>query len=309
MLSERTAATAAVTAAKSSQPAMPRTTRIETSDGVFLAADVFESDQAPPPTAVIVLNGATGVRRGFYARFAAHAAERNLAVVTYDYRGMGGSLHTGITRFQGRMLDWGERDFPAVIRWCQNTFPSVPVFAIGHSVGGQLFGLAPESGELQGLVGIGAQSGFWKLWPTRARMWLYWHLLVPGFTRAFGHLPGWLGTGASLPKGVALEWARWCRAREFFVDTDGSPLKTYFAEISAPVLWVEIEDDPYAPAAAVAWLAGQFTNAPLERRRFSGAHFGTGPIGHFKLFTPAYSQAWEQILQWIEHRSAVLEAG
>jgi predicted alpha/beta hydrolase len=272
---------------------------ITTSDGITLAASVFHPARSGSPAAVLILNSATGVRRQFYARFAAHLASRNIAVVTYDYRGIGDSLDKPIARYEASMLDWGRRDFAAVLQRTERHFASLPVFALGHSIGGQLLGLTPDSQRLAGVIGVAAQSGYWRLFPTRRRMWLTWHIVLPSLVSLFGYLPGWAGVGTHLPGGVAREWARWCRSRDFFVDESGTPLAIHFADIRAPVLWYNIQRDPYAPAAAVEWVARQFSAEVVERRELRGEHFGTADIGHFKLFTPRYRAAWDEIGDWV----------
>jgi predicted alpha/beta hydrolase len=279
-----------------------RNVRISAEDGTQLAVDVFRPPSGRLPTAVLVVNGATGVRRGFYKRFASHVAAGGFAALTYDYRGVGDSLASKLAASDARMRDWGEKDFPAVLRWAEQSFAGLPLFVLGHSVGGQLFGLTPQVRVAHGLIGVAAQSGYWQLSSTRARMWFNWNILVPGLSRAFGYLPGWSGVGASLPKQVALEWARWCRSADFFVDVDGRKLRTYFDEVTCPILWVGIENDPYATRRAVSWLADQFTRAPIARRELSGGQYGTGPIGHFKLFTPRYTAAWDEVLQWMRQQ-------
>lgn len=274
-----------------------RTFEITTDDQALLEATGF--DPETPPKAIIILNGATGVRRGFYARFGAYAAERGIAVITYDYRGIGGSLREPIGRCSARMRDWGEHDFPSVIAWTRRTYPGVPLFALGHSVGGQLFGLTAQAASLDGLIGIGAQSGYWRLFPSPVRMWFIWTVLAPMLSRVFGYLPGWTGVGESLPGQVALEWALWCRSEGFFVESDGRPMATYFATISAPVLWIGIEDDSLAPPAAVDWLARRFTSARMERCVLAPRHYGEKRMGHFRFFTPRFGAAWDVVPDWV----------
>ncbi len=58
-------------------------------DGVKLAASLFEP--AAPNGGAVLLNSGTGIPRQFYAAFARHLAERGFVVLTYDYRGLGGS--------------------------------------------------------------------------------------------------------------------------------------------------------------------------------------------------------------------------
>src|SRR5437763_8634816 len=64
-------------------------TRIAARDGRPLAATVFRP--AGPPGLSVVVGGAMAVARGFYADFARALSSRGALVVTFDFRGMGGS--------------------------------------------------------------------------------------------------------------------------------------------------------------------------------------------------------------------------
>ncbi|MEM8931402.1 MAG: alpha/beta hydrolase, partial [Acidobacteriota bacterium] len=70
-------------------------------DGHPLVGTLFESDE--PPRLALVVNSGTGIPRRFYARFAAHAAARGFVVLTYDYRGIGGSRPNSLRGFEARM--------------------------------------------------------------------------------------------------------------------------------------------------------------------------------------------------------------
>ena len=64
---------------------------IEAGDGWPLAATLFRPDDA---RMAVLVSAGTGFPRGFYGRFARWMAERGAVVLTYDYRGIGGSRPT-----------------------------------------------------------------------------------------------------------------------------------------------------------------------------------------------------------------------
>src|SRR5579883_2471388 len=68
-----------------------RAVEIRATDGQRLAASVFQPTRPRAGAPAVVVNSATGVRRDYYAPFARFLAERGYTVVTYDYRGIGGS--------------------------------------------------------------------------------------------------------------------------------------------------------------------------------------------------------------------------
>ena len=98
----RSRAPAAEPAAASREITMPA------DDGYALAATLFE-----PAAAALGRRpagrhrpGAPAVPRRFYARFAAYLAERGHPVLTFDYRGIGGSRRGSLKGSHVRMRDW-----------------------------------------------------------------------------------------------------------------------------------------------------------------------------------------------------------
>src|SRR5205809_953060 len=64
-------------------------TTIAARDGYALAASVFVPEGRP--SGAVLINSATAVPRKIYRGFAGYLASQGFAVVTYDYRGTGGS--------------------------------------------------------------------------------------------------------------------------------------------------------------------------------------------------------------------------
>lgn len=273
-------------------------------DGHPLAATLY---QPPRPLAAVQINPATGAARGYYRAYARFLAERGFAVLCYDYRGIAGSRWHAAEPQQLTMRNWGERDAAAALDWLQAQHPHLPLLAVGHSVGGQLLGLMPNNERLSGALTIAAQCGYWRHWPRRLQPLLaaVWHVGVPLAVAATGRLPAAL-LGVELPGGVAREWARWCRHRDFIVDARGRPLRDGFERFRGRLRMYAIADDPfYAPQAAVEALARCYRNAEVELRRIEPRQHGVAAIGHFGFFRSSMPRAaWEETADWL--RAVVL---
>src|SRR5262249_47600102 len=115
-------------------------------DGYPLAATLYEPESNrsldAAPQAIALINSATAVKQTLYARFATFLASQEIPVLTYDYRGIGRSRPESLKRFQARLSDWSNHDLPAAIDWLGARYSESPLFVIGHSIGGQLVGLA-----------------------------------------------------------------------------------------------------------------------------------------------------------------------
>ncbi len=115
---------------------------IAADDGAALAATLFEPAHGTPPRPLTIIASATGVPRGFYARFAEHLARHGRPALTFDYRGIGGSLREPINESTARFRDWGVIDTPGVLTWAAAHAEGRPIHWVGHSYGGFAPGLA-----------------------------------------------------------------------------------------------------------------------------------------------------------------------
>lgn len=278
---------------------MPEGMRISARDGYALGATVFGGAGDGP---VVIVSSGTGVSQRFYARFATWLETRGFTVITYDYRGVGESRPFRLRGFEGQMRDWGLNDFEGVLRFADRAYPGRPVMVIGHSVGGQLLGFPESNEKVKAAITVGSQSGYWGHWPMpdKLAMGALWHVM-PAVAGVVGYLPGRLGLGQDIPRGVAVEWARWCRQKGFF--TDDGILTAGFERVRAPVLSFSFADDPYAPRAAVDWLHRLFRSAPVERRHIEPRAVGLAPVRHFGFFRPRFRDTlWVQAADFL-HRA------
>ena len=78
----------------------------------------------PDEHPVVIVNPATSVHSRYYSRFAMFLFTAGFDVVTYDYRGIGGSRPASLRGFQASWLDWGYLDFDAVLRYADLSFPA-----------------------------------------------------------------------------------------------------------------------------------------------------------------------------------------
>ena len=137
------------------------------------------------------MHPATGVPQQYYGRFAAYLAERGFTVLTFDYRGIGRSRPATLKGFAARMRDWAELDGAAALDFLEREAGGAKLVAVGHSFGGQAFGLLPRPERLSAAVVVGSQSGYWRNWPPLGRTWMWaaTHLMLPLLSRLLGYFP------------------------------------------------------------------------------------------------------------------------
>jgi predicted alpha/beta hydrolase len=275
-------------------------------DGVRLAATLFEP--ATPNGEAILLNSGTGIPRQFYGAFASHLALRGFTVLTYDYRGIGGSEAPPAATVE----QWGAVDQASMIDHLARLRPGASLGLVGHSFGGQVLGLADNIADIDAALLICSQSGHWRHWPPgrrRLRMLALWWLLIPGLTAATGRFPGsWIGT-ANLPAGVARSWARWGRSSHYVCDARGRPLRPHNDAVRFAIRWLSFVDDPIAPFGAVEALRSYYPDASVERLHLAPADLGVDAIGHFGFFRKSMPRGpWDEAASWLGARLRLRQA-
>jgi predicted alpha/beta hydrolase len=277
-------------------------TTLTAADGALLGASRFDPDG--PPARAVVIAGAMGVPQRFYAPLARALTERGIAVLTFDYRGIGRSLRPPLRAEPARLCDWGEQDLDTALRAAREAWPDAPLAIFGHSVGGQLSGMAATFPQVDRMLTIASQSGYWRLWPGigAAAMWSVWHVGIPVMTTLFGYLPfRTIGMGENVPRDVARDWARSGRCPGYLWDfyRDRPSIAGYGAWRGA-LRAIDISDDPFAPRATVDAFATRFPNASVERVTVTPESLGRRKIAHFGAFRETVRETlWRECADWL----------
>lgn len=180
------------------------------------------------PKAVVLINPATGVPQTYYRKFAQWlVTDQNIACVTYDYHDFCASARHHVKHSKATMSRWGIYDQQAARDLSQEVFPNVPLWVLGHSLGG--FMLPFQSG-LDGISrAIAVNSGPIHVsehpFPYQFLARFFWSRPVLGLSKLLGYMPGQaLKLGPNMPLGVFKEWRRWCKTRGFFNGDLGNSL-------------------------------------------------------------------------------------
>jgi predicted alpha/beta hydrolase len=255
------------------------------------------------------VSAGTGFPQTFYFKLAAYCAERGYDALVYDYRGMGWSSAKDLAAESVKMSDWGLFDMRTALAAAAERAGSLPVFTLGHSIGGQFVGLLHNHGLARAHVQIATSVGYWR-WenaPFKYLAWWFWRVHGPLMLALKGYIPsggGW--SGLPLPRGVYEEWRRWCLRPDHF----GPDLRTYlsgnvFADIRTPLLTVGFTDDPIATRRTVDAINAFFPNARRESRWYSPADAGSGRIGHDGFFAARNRETlWKPVVDWIDAQAA-----
>jgi len=268
---------------------------LRSAGGAPLSARLW-NDAGQPLQGAVLIGAAMGVRQDYYRAFAEWLAAQGYAVMTFDYRGVGDSRPAGTLRgFQADLHDWAD-DYDTAIDTLAAAAPGAPLFLIGHSLGAQLPGMLRNRDRIAGLLSVAAGSGYWRdNAPQLKRSVLYfWHALVPLATRLFGYFPGKrLRKVGDLPRGVVLQWRRWCLDPRYHVGAEGPAVREQFAQVRFPVVALSMTDDELMTERGTRVLVDCYANAPRRIERIAPADVKAHRIGHFGFFRDQFqSSLW-----------------
>lgn len=264
-----------------------------------------------PKRHAVLINSATAVPRIYYRGFASYLARQGCAVLTYDYRGIGGSRpvsktdpnrRSSLRGFEATMTDWAAKDVTAAVAWMRERYAGLPLLYVGHSFGGQALGLLPNNTEVSRALLISAQAAYWKLMPSpeRYRVYLFMNVVGVPVAQLVGYLPGRLMLGQDLPKGVFLEWTRWVMNERYLLGDPALAALANFNNYKAPLRALAFTDDTWAPRAAIELLCSGFTATTPEVISIAPADADAKKIGHMGFFRSEHRDTlWSAAADWL----------
>jgi predicted alpha/beta hydrolase len=285
-------------------PPSPQAFTLSARDGYPLAATHW-SPSTPAHAQLLVL-GATGVPQGFYRAFAEHAAAQGCEVLSFDYRGIGGSRPATLRGFPATYDDWARLDTSAALDAARES--GKPLWVVGHSFAGHAMGLMPDGGRANAMYTFGSGAG-WAGWmppAERRRVWMLWNLIGPPVVGLLGYLPmKRLGLGGEdLPACVYRQWRHWCGFPRYFFDDPSANANgrlNGFAQARYPLAAANALDDLWAlPASRDAFFSG-YTATKVEGIDLDPREHG--PMGHMGYFRRGRERLWDDALAWLEHHS------
>lgn len=287
------------------QPQTPAPTpalKITTADGFALSAQLYGNPAEA--RAALLIAPAMGVAQSYYAPFARWLAGHGFVVLSFDYRGMGQSRppehRHSLRGFDADIHTWAECDAAAALATLDALLPATtPIHWLGHSLGGQIFGLVPNRDRVARMVTVGTGSGYWleNAPPLKRMVWWLWFFVVPVVLPLAGYFPGRrLKKVGDLPAGVMSQWRRWCLHRDYMMGEGGATLRAQYARITTPILSMSFTDDEFMSARNTESLHGFYAGAPRTMARIAPADIGERRIGHFGFFRPQFQATlWPRV--------------
>ncbi|MCZ8297795.1 MAG: alpha/beta fold hydrolase [Flavobacterium sp.] len=277
--------------------------QIPARDGYMLSAKLYLPEEVSK--GFVQIHTGTGIPQLLYSNFASFMAECGFTALTFDYRGIGESAPKSMKGSQAKISDWGKFDMSGVFDWVLANFPNHKKIIVAHSMGGQMVGLMDNHKSIDQLFLIASSTGYWRDMSSPYK-WLpafYWYFLIPIHIRLFGYVNAMkVKQGENLPKGVALEWRKWCTNPDYFEPEFGKTLNPlFFDQITTPIKSIQIQDDPLANKITANKLLKYFKNAPIDVECINPENYGVKKIGHTGFFSRKFKDSlWTKIVVEIQ---------
>jgi predicted alpha/beta hydrolase len=220
--------------------------QIPARDGYMLSANLYIPMEVSK--GFVQIHCGTGIPQKVYSNFASFLAENGFTSLTFDYRGIAESAPRFLKDSDAKISDWGRLDMSGVFDWVLSNFPNQKKIIAAHSMGGQMVGLMDNHKKIDQLFFIASSTGYWRDMSSPYK-WMpafYWYFMIPIHTKLFGYVNAMkVKQGENLPKGVALEWRKWCTNPDYFEPEFGKTLNpVFFDQITTPIKSIQIQDDP-----------------------------------------------------------------
>lgn len=269
-------------------------------DQYKLVATYWQNEDAK---GIVAINPGTCVDQKFYFRFAHWLAQQNYDVLTYDYRGVGESAPENLKGFKASIVDWGQLDIPAIIDWMVEHYPNSKRSMVGHSMGGQIIGLADNINHIDSVIAFVPSYGNWQNNAAKGRwkMGLKWAILFPFTVLKNGYFPASrMNMGNDWPRGVTWDWWSWgIRRLPHYKIMENRNIPHFYHDIKIPIKAYFTVDDLIATVRCIPHYKMDFASTDLEVVILDPVDYGLEKIAHMGMFSPKCQALWHEILEEI----------
>lgn len=228
----------------------------------------------------ILLGCAMGITQKYYKGLAEHFCEHGYEVLTFDFRGTGSSGPKHLRGFEANLFDWAE-DIGCALEFLRARNEGISLIFIGHSISSQLLGFTSKNCLVDRVIFLASSTGYWR--DGQSSRWKNLFLLgvvMPFSIKLWGYTNSrFFGQGENYPKGVSLQWRRWCFHPDY-LQLDLRPSNDFFSSFRKKILSIYFTDDPIANKITAAKLLGFYRMTETELVSRSPAELKVKKVGH-----------------------------
>jgi predicted alpha/beta hydrolase len=268
-------------------------------DNLTLHGKLF-FDRKQPLKAAAVLAPGIGIQFQRYTRMLEYLQACGIAVLGFDYRGIGVNAYTSVRQLKHLNPgadEWCAQDLSAAIDFMRNRMSVDQVVGIGHSFGGTAFGLIDNPEAISGLVFVSTSSGYLGYYGglVRIKKALYLGLVIPLAVKLKGYMPARLYRGCHpLPGKFILQWTSWCFWPDY-MKAGGTEIR--FSRLKVPIRALGFHDDPITTEAAMRALVDLFDGCNVNTTFFRHRKYGHNAILYSRYKKDVWAFMAESVLQ------------
>jgi predicted alpha/beta hydrolase len=207
------------------------------------------------------------------------------------------------------VLTWAEQDTGAIVAFLRERVGDKPLLWVGHSLGGQIFGLVPGHEQFAAMVTVAAGSGYWRDFAAGLKRVapLLWFVIIPLSIPLIGYFPGrTLRMIGDVPAGVMQQWRSWCLDPEYMFGILPATVREHYATLELPLLSLSFTDDEYLSERNIRSLHGFYAGAARDMQRVSPAEIDVPAIGHFGFFRRRFETSlWPRAGDWLDRQAGL----
>jgi predicted alpha/beta hydrolase len=279
----------------------PEEIQITCKDNYQLSARFYPAQSETKQPYPILISPATGITKNFYHSFVQWLSEQGYDVLSFDFRGIGDSLHGALKDSTASIVQWGQLDIPSAIDALLERTKAEKVIILGHSAGGQLLGIVPNHEKVAKVVAVSGSTGHVKGLKGKTKLLapVMFKGIFPLARYTIGYGPtNAIGMGENLPKDVAKQWAQFCGKPGYVINAIGDTVNAsddFHKEITQPITVLWSSDDEIATEANVKDLLRLYPNAQTSMIELNPKAYNHKNIGHMLMFKRSHQNLWSVI--------------
>lgn len=254
----------------------------------------------------VILMAALGMGARFYQPLAQALQAAGLNVALVEQRGHGDSPWR-----PSRDCDWGFREplvneIPVALDWVKSRSSGVPVYLMGHSLGGHYAAMAAGvyGAQIDGII-LAACGSPWLggfAGATRRKL-KFLCAMIPPASALLGYYPGdRLGFGGREARTLMKDWLALAKTNRYQANGFSDDLDCGIAQYTGPVLSLRMADDAFAPPTSVDAVTEKFITATVSSVLLDAQTLGDR-ADHFRwVRSPAATV--QQIVRWHEKQQS-----